>query len=59
MENTEKNQKLSPSAEYRKRFILEEIEKMDERNIGLIYAFMLGRSGNCLLYTSPSPRDTR
>lgn len=48
MENTEKNQKLSPSAEYRKRFILEEIEKMDERNIGLIYAFMLGRSGKAL-----------
>ena len=35
MENTEKNQKLSLSD--KKRFILEEIEEMDERNIGLIY----------------------
>lgn len=49
MENTEKNQELSPSAEYRKRFILEEIEKMDEKNIGLIYAFMLGWSGKTYL----------
>ncbi|WP_270602264.1 hypothetical protein [Faecalimonas umbilicata] len=46
MENTEKNQKLSLSD--KKRFILEEIEEMDERNIGLIYAFMLGRSGKAL-----------
>ncbi|MCI5987145.1 MAG: hypothetical protein SPF03_08145 [Faecalimonas umbilicata] len=49
MENIKEKQKLSASAEYRKRFILEEIEKMDERNIGLIYAFMLGRSGRTYL----------
>lgn len=49
MENTEKNQRLSLSAEYRKRFILEEIEKMDEKNISLIFALMLGRMGKAYL----------
>lgn len=41
----ENNQELSASATYKKKFILEEIEKMNEENIGLIYAFMLGRTG--------------
>ena len=49
MENIKEKQELSASAEYRKRFILEEIEKMDERNIGLIYSFMLGMSGRTYL----------
>lgn len=40
-----KGQELSTSAEYRKKFILREVEKMNEENIGLIYAFMLGRTG--------------
>ena len=49
MADIKEKQELSASAEYRKRFILEEIEKMDERNIGLIYAFMLGWSGKTYL----------
>lgn len=40
-----KGQELSTSAEYRKKFILREVEKMNEENIGLIYAFVLGRTG--------------
>lgn len=45
MENKEKKQELSNVAEYRKTFILREVEKMNEENIGLIYAFVLGRTG--------------
>lgn len=37
-------QKLSELAEYRKSFIFKEIEKMNEENIGRIYALMLGRT---------------
>lgn len=50
MENTEKNQRLSPSD--KKKFILEEIEKMDEKNISLIFALMLGRMGKAYLASS-------
>ncbi len=49
MADIKEKQELSPSAEYRKRFILEEIEKMDEKNIGLIFALMLGRMGKAYL----------
>lgn len=45
MGDRENKQELSASASYKKKFILEEIEKMNEENIGLIYAFMLGRTG--------------
>ena len=44
MGDRENKQELSASATYKKKFILEEIEKMNEENIGLIYAFMLGRT---------------
>ena len=47
MENIEKNQGLSLSD--KKRFILEEIEKMDEKNISLIFALMLGLIGKAYL----------
>lgn len=49
MGDRENKRELSASAEYKKRFIFEEIERMDERNIGLIYAFMSGRSGKAHL----------
>lgn len=45
--NTE--QKINTSAECKKRFIFEEIERMDERDIDNIYAFMLGRLGKAYL----------
>ena len=52
MENVKEKQELGASVEYRKRFILEEIEKMDEKNISFIFALMLGRMGKAYLASS-------
>ena len=45
---------------------MEEIKTIKEKTIELIDAlkatcqtYGMGNDGNCLLYTSPSPRDTR
>ena len=45
MGDRENKQELSASATSKKQFILAEIEQMHEENIGLTYAFMLGRTG--------------